>query len=212
MAITQNWNLGRRSKICLKTERPFEDGETIVTAVLAPPGTDEFERREYCLEAWEEVRPTLEVFSFWRTKFEVPVAENKNEEVVEKESAEMLLRRLIDEDDPKTENARFVLAVMLERKRNLKEVEKKDAENGSRLLIYEHPKSGDVLIIRDPMLKLDEVESVQEEVSALLAPKPAPKTEEAEVEAAEPEESDEGRADEDDAGDQKEPAESVDVS
>jgi hypothetical protein len=36
------------------------------------------------------------------------------------------------------------------------------------LLLYEHRKSGEVFIVRDPELRLDEIESVQEEVATLL--------------------------------------------
>jgi hypothetical protein len=64
-------------------------------------------------------------------------------------------------------NACYVLAVMLERKKVLKQVRTEQSENG-RLLIYEHSESGDVFIVSDPQLRLDEVESVQDEVGALL--------------------------------------------
>ena len=36
------------------------------------------------------------------------------------------------------------------------------------MLFYENRKTGDVFIIRDPELRLDEVEGVQEEVAMLL--------------------------------------------
>ncbi len=51
-----------------------------------------------------------------------PIHEEKPE-VVEKESAEALLRRLIEEDESHTENTRFILAIMLERKKQLKQIE-----------------------------------------------------------------------------------------
>jgi hypothetical protein len=40
--------------------------------------------------------------------------------------------------------------------------------NGDRLLIYEHRGNGDVFIVRDPQLRLSELERVQEEVTSLL--------------------------------------------
>jgi hypothetical protein len=69
--------------------------------------------------------------------------------------------------------ARYLLAVMLERKRILKEVEVKRAEDGALTRIYEHGKSGEVFVVPDPQLRLDEIEQVQDEVAALLAPAPA---------------------------------------
>ena len=56
---------------------------------------------------------------------------------------------------------------MLERKRVLKQIKTEDRENG-RVLIYEHGATGDVFIVPDPQLRLDELESVQNEVAQLL--------------------------------------------
>jgi hypothetical protein len=88
-------------------------------------------------------------------------------EISSRESPETLLRRLIDEDQEHTEHARYILALMLERKKQLVPRETKYTEQGT-LLLYEHRKSGEVFIIRDPELRLDEIESVQEEVATLL--------------------------------------------
>ena len=89
------------------------------------------------------------------------------EEVVTKESAEDLLSRLIEEDKEHTENARYILAVMLERKKLLKETDKQQTPNGI-LRIYEHRKSGEIYIVLDPNIPLDQIEEVQKEVSELL--------------------------------------------
>jgi hypothetical protein len=40
--------------------------------------------------------------------------------------------------------------------------------NGDRLLIYEHRENGDVFIVRDPQLRLSELERVQDQVATLL--------------------------------------------
>ncbi len=58
---------------------------------------------------------------------------------------------------------------MLERKRLLKEVETKRSEGGITR-IYEHTKTGEVFVIPDPQLRLDQIERVQAEVSSLLGP------------------------------------------
>ena len=56
---------------------------------------------------------------------------------------------------------------MLERKRVLKQM-KSEATDDGRILIYEHNKTGDVFIVPDPQLRLDEIEKVQNEVGTLL--------------------------------------------
>jgi hypothetical protein len=64
-------------------------------------------------------------------------------------------------------NACYVLAAMLERKKILKQVKSEQSENGL-VLIYEHAATGDVFIVQDPQLRLDELEAVQDEVAQLL--------------------------------------------
>ena len=168
MAITQNWNIKSRSHQCFATGEKFTDGEAIVATIFPDPeDVDRFERHDFSERGWAD-RPDSEPspFSSWHTTYEAPVKEEKPE-VVEKESAESLLRRLVEEDEPHTENTRFILAIMLERKKQLKQIEVNHTGH-SRLLIYEHDKSGEVFIVKDPELKLDEVDQVQQEVSDLL--------------------------------------------
>ena len=56
---------------------------------------------------------------------------------------------------------------MLERKRILKQVKTEETPEG-RVLIYEQASTGDVFIVPDPQLHLDELENVQNEVAELL--------------------------------------------
>ena len=78
------------------------------------------------------------------------------------------MQRFIEEGDPKTENARYILALMLERKRQLVQTAEKEID-GNKMLFYENKKTGEVFIVRDPELKLDEVAQIQEEVATILA-------------------------------------------
>jgi hypothetical protein len=92
----------------------------------------------------------------------------KAEDVVE-DDPETLLKRLVEEEEEHTENARYILAVMLERKKLLRETDTQEIPSGI-LRIYEHRKSGDVYIIKDPQISLTDVDRVQEEVRQLLDP------------------------------------------
>jgi hypothetical protein len=63
---------------------------------------------------------------------------------------------------------------MLERKRILREVEVKHGDDGSLTRIYERARTGEVFVIPDPQLRLDQVEQLQSQVAALLgSPVPA---------------------------------------
>ena len=86
-----------------------------------------------------------------------------------KDDAESLLRRLMTENAPGMRNARYILALMLERKKVVRQIERQRQE-GASILVYEHIASGEVWLIEDPGLKLGELKAVQDEVAHLLGP------------------------------------------
>ncbi|MFK5921381.1 MAG: hypothetical protein QM496_04335 [Verrucomicrobiota bacterium] len=166
MAIQKDWKISRRHSKCTHSGEKFADGQSFYTCIFDDPENEGFLRKDFSEAAWEELSDTLEPFSFWKTTCKYP-KEDTSPEVLGNESAETMLRRMIEEDEAGTENARYILTLMLERKKALIPVGVKETES-SRLLLYEHRASGDVLVVRDPQLKLDEVEAVQQEVSLLL--------------------------------------------
>lgn len=170
IAKEENWQIKKRADVCSGTGIKFGDGEEIMTRLLLVDG--EYVREDYTLACWEEQNPDHGV-SAWKSIFHAPPPP---EEVVKKESAEGLLRKMIAREDVDDINAIYILAVMLERKKILVEKEVKTRDDKTKIRIYEHKKSGDTFLVADPELKLDELQSVQEEVVSLLGGRP-PKTE-----------------------------------
>jgi hypothetical protein len=161
--LTNEWPIKHRADMCARTQRPFEAGEQFYTLLFREG--DGFRREDLSEEAWQQRNENIQPFSFWKSRYEPPPAVPP--EPLGKENAEDLLRRLLAENNPANANACYVLAVMLERKRVLKQV--KTEETGDRpVLVYEHAKNGDVFIVPDAQLRLDEIEHVQQEVSQLL--------------------------------------------
>ena len=164
--MLQNWHIRTRTHACAQTGTPFEDGQPMFTAIYFDAETGGYLRRDVSLEAWEQELSERTPYSYWKTNYQKGAVEEKPD-ITGKESPLSLLQHLIEEDEPRSENARYILAVMLERKRQLTETAVKDTETG-RMRFYENKKTGDVFIVRDPELRLDEVEQVQEEVAMLL--------------------------------------------
>jgi len=166
MALNEPWSIRSRAHVCNTTERKFEDGEAFYTALFPDPESSGYARKDFSIEAWNKREQGAEQpFSFWKTKYLAPV---KEEEVqVTEETPEDLLRRLIEEDEEHTENVRYILAVMLERKKQLVEADNQPTATGI-IRIYEQRKTGDVFIVKDPNIPLDEVEKVQKDVALLL--------------------------------------------
>jgi hypothetical protein len=157
------WQIRARAHRCAKSEEPFSDGAIIYTLLYRD--RNGFRREDLSEQAWLEIKDKVEPFSFWKSRYEAPPPPARQPV---KESGEALLRKLLHEDRPEHMNARYVLSIMLERKKTLKQVDVRETE-GAKYLIYEHSRTGEAFIIEDPRLKLDQLDSLQKEVYALLA-------------------------------------------
>jgi hypothetical protein len=160
--LPDEWAIKHRADACAVTHRPFAAGEYFYTLLFH--GADGYRREDLSEEAWRNRNENIQPFSFWKSRYE-PLAAAPAEPLP-KENAEQLFRRLIASENPPA-NACYVLAAMLERKRVLKQIKTEETAN-RRVLIYEHGGTGDVFIVPDPQLRLDELESVQNEVVQLL--------------------------------------------
>jgi len=161
--LANDWPIKHRADVCASTGRPFQTGEQFYTLLFREG--EGFRREDLSEEAWSKRNENIRPFSFWKSRYEPPP--DAPPDPLPKKNAEDLLRRLLAENNKNHANACYVLAVMLERKRVLKQVRSEETEEG-RILIYEHAKNGDVLIVRDPQLRLTEIEEVQRDVAQLL--------------------------------------------
>ncbi len=161
--LAEEWSIQHRAEVCAVTGRAFAEGENFYTLLFRDG--EGFRRSDLSEEAWQQRNENLQPFSFWRSRFEPPLPAPP--EPLPKENAEELFRRLVAVADRANANACYVLAAMLERKRILKQIQTEERDRG-RVLIYEHAESGDVFVVPDPQLHLDQLESVQHEVAALM--------------------------------------------
>src|SRR4029453_10097380 len=160
--LPNEWAIKHRADSCAGTQRPFVPGEYFYT--LLYHGADGYRREDLSEEALQNPDQIIRPFSFWKSRYE-PLPPKPTEPVL-KESAEQLFRRLMASDSPPA-NSCYVLAAMLERKRVLKQVRTEQTRQG-RVLIYEQGSTGDVFIVPDPQLRLDELENVEGGVGELL--------------------------------------------
>jgi hypothetical protein len=161
--LTQEWNIQPRALQCAVSGRPFEKGERIFSALYWRDG--QYARMDLSQDSWNARNENIEPLSAWQTDFVPPAPPAP--ETLRKDDAESLLRRLVAENAPGTRHARYILALMLERKKVLRQIERQRQEGGS-VLVYEHLPSGEIWLIEDPGLKLGELKAVQDEVAHLL--------------------------------------------
>ncbi len=172
------WNIQSRAAACESCNQPFADKQILHT--LLSDERSQLRRMDICQNCWqnqfsEGARDRKGFVSHWQTIFAAPAPVV---EAIHKDTAETLLRKLIEQNDPQHAPAGYILAVMLERKRILK-VKEQIVRDGRRIFVYEQPKTGDIFTIADPDLRLDQLEQVQRDVAQLLEhglnpPVPAP--------------------------------------
>ena len=166
--MIQEWDIKARSSACTKCQAAFQDKQPYFSFLKY--GEEGYQRGDYCETCWPEVKREDSPYSMWRGIYQVPPA--RPEDALKKETAESLLRKLLETEDPSKRNVIFILAVMLERNKLLVERDVQKKEDGTWLRVYEHRKTGETFLIPDPRLRLEELEKVQIEVVTLLGGKP----------------------------------------
>lgn len=203
-----DWNLHARSRACRACGAAFADGDCVRTGVL--PFSDplvselfaeklaeeaaaaaagqpvkphpEWARLDFCQECWKAKSGAAKWTSAWKSPYAAPPP--PAEDPLAKASPETLLRSLVEGDEPEQHlQAIYLLAVMLERKRVLVERATRFAADGSVVRIYEHRRSGDILMVTDPHMTDGEIPEAQAEIERLLGLRPSVESVAAEMKA-----------------------------
>jgi len=163
--VAQDWDIRPCGSTCCTCERPFVADQEYQSLLVF--SEEELDRRDYCCECWKahSVDDSAGEGS-WKGVFRPPAP--PPEEALKKETAENLLRKLIATEDDANGNVIYLLAVMLERKKMLVERDRKKDDEGNITLVFEYRKTGEVFLVPDPQLQLDQLGHVQREVSQLL--------------------------------------------
>ena len=108
------WEIDKPLGECSGSGRTINYGEEYFAALVEAGGV--FERRDFSREYWESEKP--EVYCYWRTKLSDP--DEKKTIFVDDEMLMAFFERLAQETQQEKINFRFVLALILMRKRRLK--------------------------------------------------------------------------------------------
>ena len=189
-----DWNIHSRGSSCIRCETPFEPGNPVRSAVLpfehplvrellarklaeeqknrqegatVKPHPD-YIRLDFCDACWKQLQNPGWI-SVWKSVFPEPPEKSDPANPLKKETMESLLRSLLEGDDAENHcTAIYLLALQLERKRILVERAVRHTEDGLTIHFYEHRRSGDILLIRDPHLTDAQIPETQAEIERLL--------------------------------------------
>ena len=181
----QNWNIGNTDGRCAACQRQIPP-TTACWAVLCENSPEArrqnglpFYRRNYCEACWQshsgDVAPQ-NAFSHWKTA--VPEPNRKPKLLVDDQVLIDLFTRLGGQDDPAGVRFRFVLALLLMRKRILRyegseglSPERRAALNltGDQAELWQMTLKGDLVEVINPVLTPDQIGEVSEQISTILA-------------------------------------------
>ena len=162
------WNIQNRAHRCQVCQKAFADKAPYHTVLFEEK--QQYLREDICGDCWagpfsEGVSDRKGFISHWQGIYQAPPPVPP--EPIRRETAEGLLRKLLQANDATHGAACYILAAMLERKRVLK-VKEQLFRQGARVFIYEQPASGDIFTITDPNLRLNQLEEVRKDIVQLL--------------------------------------------
>ncbi len=154
-----DWKVEKRTGACASCLREFAPGDEHYSAVFREG--EGFLRRDYCELCWD-ARGKGEELSFWRTR--VPHPEEKHARYVDDSVMLKLFSELHGKEEGKDVRFRFVLALMLARRKVFKM-----GAVGEGFVVFDEKKARRSHRVRDPSLKESEIDAVKEEVRVLFA-------------------------------------------
>ena len=157
----EEWQVRRSTGVCCGTGKALEPGEEYYAALVDMQTC--FERRDYSCEYWQKDRP--EVFSYWKTR--VPHSEQKKKLFVDDSVLLNFFERLEGQEEPLKVNFRFVLALILMRKRVLKYEDSQRVE-GVEIWKMRLAGSRQMHEVVNPQLNDEQTEQVSQELSSIL--------------------------------------------
>jgi hypothetical protein len=146
---------------CAATGRELKPGEKFYTVLLDEDGA--FVRHDYSEEGWQG--PPDNTFSFWTGR--VPEQEENRRPRVDDDLLVDCLQRLEGQTEPDRLNFRYVVALLLMRRKRFK-FEETRTEGGQEILALRCARTRTLYQVVNPRLTEEEMARVQEEVFKVL--------------------------------------------
>jgi hypothetical protein len=163
------WKIAKAGPGCCLCNVPFAEGQSYFSALIQTP--EALNRQDYCQSCFQERRPE-NVYYFWQTtQPNADEAEGKNRRqrvIVDVEYVYEFFKRLEGDNAPQRVAFRYILALMLTRKKWLVADGKKKDSSGVEINIFKEKRGGQSHLVLEPSLSEEEVTNVSAELGVLL--------------------------------------------
>lgn len=156
-----DYQIQPNTRRCAATGRELRPGEKFYSVLLDEGG--QLIRQDFAGDVWQG--PPANAFSFWSGL--VPAAERSRRPRIDDELLAECLQRLEGQTDPARVNFRYVVALLLMRRKRVR-FEEARVENGKEVLYLRCARTGAPCQVVNPGLTEEEMAAVQEEVFKVL--------------------------------------------
>jgi hypothetical protein len=152
-----DYGIQASTRRCAVTGRELQVGERYYSVLIDDGGT--LTRKDYSQKAWQG--PPEGAFSFWQGR--LPAGTAPRRPPIDDDTLLDFFVRLEDDQEPARLSIRYVLALLLVRRKRLRL-----EDSGQEVLTLRDARTGTRHRVIDPGLPDDELEAVQDEVFQLL--------------------------------------------
>ena len=159
--LLSEWSIKKPLGCCEGTGRQIEAGEEYFAALVE--GDEGLQRRDFCREYWEREKPT--VYCYWMTR--LPDPEQKKQIFIDDDMLMAFFERLATETEQEKINFRFVLTLILMRKRRLKYDSSKIEADNEIWSLRRVGEKGTVDVV-NPQLDEGQIEQLSGQIGQIL--------------------------------------------
>lgn len=149
--------------MCSQTDNPIEPGAAFYSGLIEDG--DLFQRRDYCSAAWPGV-DKAGFFSYWKNKGRASRDDNKPK-AIDYDRLLSFFDDLAGAEEAHRRLFRYVIALMLSRRRILRLDTVKKTPDGDRLVLYDRRVPGEIEVFA-PEVGAEQMRQVQERLNELF--------------------------------------------
>jgi hypothetical protein len=169
--MATGYDIARATGVCAATGRPIAVGEEFVATLIEGSQEERLERADYSVHAWRDGARPAKLYGYWRAKMESP--EGRKRPYIDDAALMDLFEQLAEASEPGRVSFRYLLALMLVRKRLLK-YEGTRREGGAAVMLVRVATRADqtpapLVEVADPGLNDSAIAEAIEQLTAVMA-------------------------------------------
>ena len=166
-----DYRVGRPTGVCAASGETLLPGDECIATLCERIEDEGFDRLDYCPREWSSGTRPDRLFSYWRTT--IPASDAKEKILVDDSVLMDLFERLSEDTREQRIAFRFILALILMRKRLLRYVRRVNGTNeGGNEIWFMRPKGSDpdspLIEIINPQLSEEDIRELSDQLTEVL--------------------------------------------